>query len=164
MAEFAYNNRYQESIKHTSFLAKYGINPEHQTIGHLMCEKSTPPESMSQLHNILHAEITEIQLRQKEYYNAGRKPDPNLQSGDMVWLLPRNMRTTRPCKTLNYKKNGGFSILSKIRGSAYKLDLPPSMRIHNTFHISLRELCNDDKLPSQGSEPDPRIITEGEPE
>jgi len=164
MAEFAYNNGYQESIKRTPFFANYGINPEYQTIGHLMQGKITPLEDMSQLHDTLQAEMKEAQLRHKEYYDAGRKPDPNLQSGDMVWLLPRNIRTTRPCKKLDYNKIGPFKILAKIGGRAYKLDLPPSMKIHNTFHISLLELYNNDKLPSQKTEPPPPIIIEGEPE
>jgi len=164
MAEFAYNNGHQESIKNTPFFANYGVNPEYQTIGHLMQGKITPPEDMSQLHDTLQTEMTAAQLRHKKYYDAGRKPDPNLQAGDMVWLLPRNIRTTRPCKKLDYKKIGPFKILAKIGGSAYKLDLPPSMRIHNTFHISLLELYNDDKLPTQQTQPPPPIIIEGEPE
>jgi len=67
MAEFAYNNGYQESIKHTPFFANYGVNPEYQTMGHLMQGKTTPPEDMSQLHDTLQAEMTEAQLRHKEY-------------------------------------------------------------------------------------------------
>ena len=125
MAEFAYNNGYQESIKRTPFFANYGVNPEYQTIGHLMQGKTTRAEDMRQLHDTLQAEMTEAQLRHKEYYNAGRKPNPNLQSGDMVWLLPRNIRTTRPCKKLAYKKIGPFKVLAKIGGSAYRLDLSP---------------------------------------
>jgi len=164
MAEFAYNNGYQESIKRTPFFAKYGVNPEYQTIGHLMEGKITPPEDMSQLHETLQAEMTEAQLRHKEYYDEGRKPDPNLQSGDMVWLLPRNIRTIRPCKKLDYKKIGGFKILAKIGESAYKLDLPHSMRIYNTFHISLLELYHDNKLSSQRAPPPPPIIIKGEAE
>jgi len=164
MAEFAYNNGYQESIKHTPFFANYGVNPEYQTIGHLMQGKITPPENMSQLHDTLQAEMTEAQPRHKEYYDAGRKPDPNLQSGDMVWLLPRNIRTTRTCKKLDYKKIGPYKIIARIGESAYKLDLPPSMRIHNTFHISLLELYHDDKFSSQSAQPPPPIIIEGDPE
>ena len=114
LAEFAYKNENQESIKSTPFFANHGVNPEYQTIGHLMQRKVTPPEDMSQLHDTLQAEMTEAQLRHKEYYDAGRKPDPNLQLGDMVWLLPRNIRTTRPCKKLDYKKMGPFKILAKI--------------------------------------------------
>jgi len=97
----------------------------------------------------VHSEKKLFLVMHKEYYDAGRKPDPNLQSGDMVWLLPRNIRTTRPCKKLDYKKIGSFKILAKIGGSAFKLNLPPSMRIHNTFHLSLLELYHDDKFPSQ---------------
>jgi len=104
MAEFAYNNEYQESIKRRPFFANNGVNPEYQTMGHLMQAKITPGEDMSQLQDTLQAEMTEAQLRHKEYYDAGRKPYPNLQSGDIVWLLPTNIRTTRPCKKLDYKK------------------------------------------------------------
>jgi len=103
-------------------------------------------------------------MRHKEYYDGQRKPYSNLQSGDMVWLLPRNIRTTRPCKMLDYKKIGPFKILARIGTSAYKLDLLASMRIHNTFHISLLELYNDNKLHAQRSEPPPPILIEGEPE
>jgi len=164
MAEFAYNNAHQESIKRTPFLANYGVNPEYQTIGHTMQGKITLPEDMSQLHDTLQVEMTEAQLRHKGYYDAGRKHDPNLQSGDMVWLLPRNRRKTRQCKMSDYKKIGPIKILAKIGESAYNLNLPPSMRIHNTFHISLLELYHNDKFSSQREQTPPPIIIEGEPE
>jgi len=163
-AEFAYNNGYQETIKHTHFFTNYGMNPEYEAIGHLMQENIMPLEEMSQLHDVLRAEMTEAQIRQKEYYDQHRKPDPNLKSGDMVWFLTRNVRTTRPCKKLDYKKIGPFKILAKIGSSAYKLDLPDTMKIHNTIHISLLEPYEDNKLPSQRQEPPPPIIIEGEPE
>jgi len=137
LAEFAYNNEYQETIKNTSFFANYGINPEYEMIGHLKQGKQTKTEEMTQLHKSLRDEMVAAQLQQKEYYDLHRKPDPNLQSGDMVWLLPRNIKTTRPSKKLDYKKSGPFKILAKIETSAYKLALPPSMAIHNTFHISV---------------------------
>ena len=36
MAEFGYNNGYQETIKTTPFYANYRINPQHQLITHIM--------------------------------------------------------------------------------------------------------------------------------
>jgi len=153
LAEFAYNNGYQETIKNTPFFANYGINPEYEMIGHLIHGKRTKLEEMTQLHESLRNEMVAAQLRQKEYYDLHRKPDPNLQSGDMVWLLPHNNKTTRPSKKLDYKKIGPFKILAEIGSSAYKLALPPSMAVHNTFHISLLEPYQDNRFPSQIKEP-----------
>jgi len=58
----------------------------------------------------------------------------------MVSLLPHNIETTQPSKMFDYKKIGPFKILAKMGRSAYKLAFPPSMAIHNTFHISLLKL------------------------
>jgi len=101
LADFAYNNGYQETIKNTPFFANYGMNPEYEMISHLIQGKQTKPEEMSQLHESLRNEMLAAQLRQEEYYDLHRKPDPNLQSGDMVWLLPRNIKTTRPSKKVD---------------------------------------------------------------
>jgi len=45
LAEFTYNNGYQETIKNTPFFANYGINPEYEMIGHLIQGKQTKPEN-----------------------------------------------------------------------------------------------------------------------
>jgi len=54
--------------------------------------------------------------------------------------------------------------LAKIGTRAYKLALPPSMAIHNTFHICLLEPYQDNRLPSQIKEPPPGIQIQGEDE
>ena len=162
MVEFAYNNGYQQTIKPTPFYANYGINPEHQLITHMMTQKITSATGMKELHDTLQAEMATAQLRHKENYDHHRKQDPNLKSGDMVWLLPRNNHTTQPSKKLGWKKIGPFKITAKIGSNAYKLDLPPSMKIHNTFHISLLEPYEDNTFPSQIQEPPPPIQIEGE--
>ena len=112
----------------------------------------------------LREEMKTTQLKQKENYDQHRKPDHNLKSGDMVWFIPRNVKTTRPSKKLDYKKLGPFKIINKVGTSSYKLDLPTSMRIHNTFHLSLIELYKDNKFPSQIQTPPPPIEIEEEPE
>ena len=114
MAEFAYNNGYQETIKSTPFYANYGINPEHQLITHMMTQKITSATGMKKLHDTLQAEMATAQLRHKENYDHHRKPDPNHESGDMVWLLPRNIHTTRPSKKLDWKKIGPFKIMARV--------------------------------------------------
>ena len=49
------------------------------------------------------------------------------------------MKTTRPCKKLDYQRLGPFVINGKFNDVAFQLDLPPHMRIHQVFHISLLE-------------------------
>ena len=82
----------------------------------------------------------------------------------MVWFIPRNVQTTRPCKQLDYKKIALFKVLAKIEPSTYKLDFPDTKKIHHTIHISLLERYEDNRLLSQTQECPPRIIIEGEPE
>ena len=164
LAEFAYNNGYQETIQMTPFYANYGRNPEHQLINHLITEKETSAKDMENLHQTLQEEMTTVQVRQKENNDKHRKPDPNLKSGDMVWFLPPNVQTTRPSKKVDYKKIGPFKIIRKVETSSYKLDLLSSMTIHNTFYISLLELNKDNKFPSQIQNPPPPSEIDGEPE
>ena len=104
------------------------------------------------------------QLRQKDIYDQYWKPDPNLQSGDMVWFLPRNIHTTRPSSKLYYRKIGPYKVLAKIGLSAYKVDFPPSMKIHNNIHISLLEPYEDNKFPSEQLLPPPAVEIAGEKE
>ena len=163
-AEFAYNNSRQETIGRSPFYANYGHNPVYESTGHMIPEKSIQPEGMSQLHKVLKAGITEAQMSYKEYAYRHRKPDPNWNQGDKVWLIPRNIQTMRPAKKLDYKKLGPFRILAKIGTKAYKLDLPDSMKVHPTFHVSLLETYQDNPLPSQVKPPPPPIEIDGNEE
>ena len=132
-------------------------------MNHLIKEKETSAKDMENLHQTLREEMTTAQLRQKENYDKHRKPNPNLKSEDMVWFLPRNAKTMRPSKKLDYKKMGPFKIIRKVGTSSYKLDLPASMTIHNTFHISLLEPYEYNKFPSQIQTPPPPMEIDGEP-
>jgi len=67
LAEFGYNNGYQETIKTTPFFANYGINPEYKMIGNLFHAKQTKPGEMTQLYVSLRDKMVAAQLRQKDY-------------------------------------------------------------------------------------------------
>ena len=62
MAEFAYNNGYQETIKKTLFYANYRINPEHQLITHMMTQKIISATGVKELHDTLQGEMATAQL------------------------------------------------------------------------------------------------------
>lgn len=142
-AEFAYNNVLQSSINMSPFYATYGFHPR------MSFEDEPDKRSRSQsaedyathLREVMTAlkeELTRSQSDQKKYYNRHAK-DVTFAVGDKVWLNRRNIRTKRPSRKLDWKMIGPFKVIEKYGKNAYKLDLPPSYRIHNVFHVNLLE-------------------------
>ena len=104
---------------------------------------------LKEIHQDLTLELVNAQDRQKATTNHLRAPVPNFQVGDMVWLLRRNITTTRPCAKLDYTKLGPFRISECINPVAYCHDFPPHNRIHDVFHVSLLEVYHPFVLPER---------------
>ena len=84
--------------------------------------------------------------------------------GDKVWLLSANIRTERPSKKLDWKRLGPFTIDHRIGLQAYRLKLPPSMRIHPVFHVSLLEPYVTSTIPGRIQPPPPPVVVDNENE
>ncbi|SLM34145.1 reverse transcriptase domain protein [Lasallia pustulata] len=82
--------------------------------------------------------------RSAVYHNRKRDRGPTLEEGDKVYLLQRNIKTTRPSKKLDYTKIGLFPISKKKGLVNYQLDLPEGMKKHPVFHVSLLEPADAD--------------------
>ena len=68
---------------------------------------------------------------------------PMIKVGNKVWLLRKNITTTRPCSELGYRKLGPYLFLAKINPVAYHLELLTHFHINNIFHVSLLEPYHD---------------------
>ncbi len=65
--------------------------------------------------------------------------DGNFKSykeGELVWLDARNLWTSHPSHKLRVKRYGPFEITKALSHVTYQLKLPPSWKIHNTFHAT----------------------------
>lgn len=83
----------------------------------------------------------------------------------MVFLSTKNIKTIRSSKKLDYQRIGPYKILKKIGSHAYKLQLPPSMKIHPVFHVNLLSLINQDvvsDIPGRLPQAIPPVTIEGE--
>ena len=167
IAEFAYNNTFQESIWQTPFFANYAYHPRFDSLNLSQTENPAAQDLISRLleiHKEMKTRLVEAQERQKMNADKSRKQHPKILVGDKVWLLCRNLKTRRPSDKLDYRHLGPFIVSKQINEVAYRLDLPTSMKIHPVFHVSLLEPYKESTIPGRLQTPPPPIEIDGEEE
>jgi Chromo (CHRromatin Organisation MOdifier) domain len=142
-AEFAYNNSKQVSTGFTPFELDCGQHPNTPIT---LATPSHVPAADDFINHwnamIMTAKdaLMEAQDRQTKYANQHRR-HLEFKEGDRVLLSMRNINNpidrNRPTKKLTHRFAGPYTIERAISTTAYKLDLPNTMKIHPVFHISL---------------------------
>jgi RNase H-like domain found in reverse transcriptase/Reverse transcriptase (RNA-dependent DNA polymerase)/Integrase zinc binding domain/Chromo (CHRromatin Organisation MOdifier) domain len=143
VAQLAWNSAAASLTGISPFYANYGLHPnvagEPRGLVGLADKAKVKVDDIKDMHKKLSYDIEWLSQRTAHYYNKRRLEGPRLTVGDKVWLLRRNIKTTRPSDKLDHKKFGPFEIVRNIKGIAYELKLPTTMKIHPVFHISLLE-------------------------
>lgn len=158
MAEFAHNNRYNESIKTTPFRALYGYDPEvNVNVDHrsFIPDLHNRWKMIESIRQKVSAELQKTQERTREWYNRSRKA-LELNAGDKVVLSTKNLRTTAK-KKLWKRFVGPFEVIEPVGKNAYRLRLPPSWRLHNVFNVEYLEPFMEGHLETV-MEPPPGMI------
>ena len=173
MAEFADNNAFSATTGLTPFFANKGFHPRMgfspdptaylSTRERLLAAKAE--DITDAMKNTLELMINNAKKARKAMTAQANKhrKEVTYKEGDMVFLSSRNIKTARPADKLEDKMLGPFRI-KKVMGSAYQLDLPVTMKIHDVFHPSLLRKDPGDPLPNQIQEPPGPIIVDGEKE
>jgi hypothetical protein len=65
---------------------------------------------------------------------------------------------------LDHQRLGPFRISRKINDVAFRLDLPPHLRLHPVFHCSLLEPCATSTIPNRVVPPPPLVHLADGPE
>ena len=143
LAEFAYNNAASDATKISPFFANYGYHPRLELSPTHTVQVPAADNLADRLRLIreeLIAQLRYSQERAKLRYDTHRSPSPTLEVGDLVMLLRRNIKTTRPSPKLDFRKLGPFKIAKKLSNKVYQLSLPPSLsRLHPNFNVDLLE-------------------------
>ena len=164
MAEFAYNNSIHSSTGYTPFFANTGYHPRSMMLEHQKVSNSPAVEDrIAQLKEIQSKLSTHLLQAQTAYKRAAdrHRMDPSkkpiFRLGDKVWLLRRNVKTTRPCEKLDFQRLGPFVISGQVNDVAFRLDLPSHMHLHPVFHVSLLEPFTSSSIPNRVVPPPPPV-------
>jgi hypothetical protein len=169
LAEFTYNNSIHSSTNTSPFFANYGYHPRFNL--KIINQEINPAaetyiDVVRRLHIAMQEEIKSAQEAYKKFYDRARIETPPYEIGQKVWLIRKNIATNRPSLKLDSKKIGPFKILNFVGESnlAVKLDLPPSMKLHPVFHVSLLEPYYASNIPGRSQTPPPPIEVDGQDE
>jgi hypothetical protein len=165
--EFAYNNITHASTGISPFFANYDFHPRFSLEIPRDFVNPSVEERATRLGHVQQNLIAELKLTQewqKKQADCRRKDHPNFKVGNKVWLLRKNIATTRPCAKLDYKRLGPFKIAKLVGLMACQLELPPQFKIHNVFHVSLLEPYHENPIPERHQEPPALVKIEGQEE
>ncbi len=93
-------------------------------------------KKMRNIWNFIKKNLAHTQNTQKEYADRKRAFSSEYVVEDIVWLFIKNIKSKRSFRKLNHKWIESYK-MKKLLKDACQLDLSSSMKIHDTFHISL---------------------------
>jgi hypothetical protein len=154
LAEFAYNNSYQSSLRMAPFEALYGRRCRTPLNWSQPGEREVfGPDLVTEAERkvkLIRKNLKAAQARQKSYHDKRRKP-LQFEVGDFVYL---KVSPTKGVQRFEIKGKlapryiGPYEIIEACGPVAYKLMLPPKMSaIHSVFHVSQLKTCV--RLPTE---------------
>ncbi len=158
IAEFAFNACISSFIELSSFFANYDfeskisfdfISIEDTARERILTRKAFDiSEKMKNIWEYIKTKLANAQASYKHHADRTRKDSSKYRLEDLVWLFIKNIKTNRSSKKLNNKMIDLYKI-TKILKDACQLDLSASMKIHNSFHVSLLRLAFIDSLTDE---------------
>lgn len=170
-AEYWYNTSFHSSLGMTPFHVVYGREPPSLVKYELSTTDPPALQEIMQERDVvlsqLKSNLLKAQTCMKKYADKKRR-QVEFNIGDMVLVKLQPYRqhslTLRQNQKLGMRYFGPFPVIERIGLVAYKLQLPPTAKIHPVFHVSLLKLCHGSHkdaylpLPLTTTEQGPQVL------
>lgn len=143
LAEYWYNTSFHSALGRTPFEVVYGHLPRE--FGVTQVDECTVPDLAAWLQerevmiDLLQQQLKQAQDRMKRHADKHRT-DREFAVGDAVLLklqpFIQSSVAQRPHQKLAFRYFGPYRVVARIGAVAYKLDLPPTSKIHPVVHVS----------------------------
>ena len=149
VTQIVYNTSVNQITDMTSFFTNHEYNAnlfqESKKAIILTEQVNITVTEMQTLHKKLKQDIEFLLHRSVFYHNKHCAGASMLKKRDKVYLLWKNIETTRSSDKLNHIKIESFKIIRDIKEVSFKLKLSKSMQWkHSVFHVSLLESASED--------------------
>jgi hypothetical protein len=142
-AEFAYNNARHDSTGFSPFYLVYGQHPEVPAcLVTRQARTDDVPNVKAFIDRLEDARmqarlnLQKAQQRQKAHADQGRR-EVQFKEGDKVLLETANLKLhSDRARKLLPKRIGPYRVLARVAPNAYRIQLPPNMKMHDVFHVS----------------------------
>ena len=170
VAEFAANNAVHVATGHSAFYLNSGDHPVVPTTL-LHKGESSKLEAVQVMVDRMRTALEEAQTnltvaqnRAREYANRSRREE-KYTVGDSVLLSTRHIQVDAHLpRKLRRRFVGPYKVTEVISDTAYRLDLPPTWRIHPVFHVDSLKRYHGSTESNREEQPPPPVIVEGEEE
>jgi hypothetical protein len=170
LAEFSYNASRHSATGESPFKVAYGVEPlmpADLALEGLQSElerSQVAEDFVAKREQLLEKTKWYLDKAQKRYVkqvNKGRRHE-EYEEGQKVWLNVKNF-TLPDGLTPKFmaKYAGPFVIAKRLFEDVYKLDLPPEIKVHPTFHVSLLKPYHEDKVRPERKQvlrPPPELV------
>jgi hypothetical protein len=103
---------------------------------------------MKDIWNFIKRRLANSQNAQKRHADKKRNNSFEYKLHDMIWLFIKNIKIERSFRKLNHKWIKSYKI-KRLSKNVCQLNLSSSMKIHDTFHISLLRFAATNLLIEQ---------------
>jgi transposase InsO family protein len=163
-AMFCFNTTPHTATQKAPYEVLYGYVPQLNNVNIPELEEPLSSATSVEMRQQVKKYLDDAADAARAWYDKGKRRLPQWEVGSEVWLSTKNLRTKRPARKLSEAFSGPHKILEKVSSHAYRLELPPSMKIHNVFHISLLRDAPPNRFEGREIPPPPPIEVDGEDE